>query len=248
MASDRPVMVRPEGWAKPEKRHSRLDALRVVAHLASPLGGDAPHLDSLLVFTSARLVGKDAESGYKIDRRFPAPTSLLPIPLLRTDGIARCTSPILGEVTSDSVEHIGKRIGVEHAGILEPKGRSIVSTTSEWTKSYRLPLRVRLVEKIVWLCVGDRKGILKMLRHIPAVGKKIADGYGRVERWECERAGDVPHDRWPWWIYGETGPVLMRPLPLGFAPPGLLGARQGFGACNDPYWHRDRYCELVEPC
>lgn len=232
------------------------DALRVVAHMASPLAGDAPHLDSLLVYVASRLAGKGAGlEGYKVDRKFPCPdTSAIQIPMLRTRcgrfQVARCSSPILGEVTADTVEHTAKRIGVEHAGLLAEHERKVVTTTNHWTKSYRLPLRVRRVDRIAWLCVGDRRGIKSLLKYVPAVGKKCAHGYGRVARWEVERLGAVPHDRWPWWCDSDGGPVLMRPLPDGWVglPANLIGARADFGACSDPYWHQDRYGEIVSPC
>jgi len=144
------------------------------------------------------------------------------------------------------VENYAKRIGVEHATLLAPENRQVVTTTNSWTKSYRLPLRVRRVDRVVWLCVGNRREILKSLRYVPAIGKKIAHGYGIVKEWECEVVGEPPHTFWPWWI----DDVLMRPLPLNWEnlPRGLHGAKRDFGACNDPYWHPDRYREIIVPC
>jgi len=231
----------------------RPEALRVVANLSSPLAGDAPHLDSLLVYVSSRIYGKDAEDGYKVDRSLPCPpTDHLPIamPRLRVSGwnIARCTSPILSEVKSEGVEYVCKRIGVEHSGELADDERTVVTTTNSWTKSYRIPLRVRVVQQVVWLCVGDRRGMLKLLHNIPAIGKKIAHGFGRVAKWEIERIGNVPHAHWPWWIDSEVGPVLMRPLPVTDDVPAFVGGKRDYGSCVDPYWHPDRYGEIVSPC
>lgn len=231
------------------------DALRVVAHLGSRLAGDAPHLDSLLVYVASRLGGKGTVPGYKVDRRFPCPdTSKVRIPLLRETIaghlVARCTSPIMSVPRSETVEHVAKRLAVEHAGLLDPSERLVVTTTNGWTKSYRLPLRGRDVERVVWLCVGTRREVLKALRYVPAVGKKISLGYGRVDRWECEILGVPPSRYWPWWIESEAGSVLMRPMPAGWnkLPRGLLGARQDFGACSDPYWHPERYGNILSPC
>ena len=233
------------------------DALRVTAWLGSDLAGDPPHLDALLVYVASRLAGKGTVEGWKVDRSRPCPdTSAIEIPLRRREiaglHVAMCTSPILDEVTSDRVEHIAKRIGVEHAGALAKDERTVVTTSNQWTKSYRLPLRVRSVRRVVWLCVGSklrgRRNLLNALKQVPAIGKKISDGYGRVATWECESLGQPPHDRWPWWIESEAGPVLMRPLPAAQATPGLIGARPDFGACTDPYWHQDRYLEIIVPC
>lgn len=234
----------------------RHDALRVVAHLSSQLAGDAPHLDSLLVSVAARLrAPKGADPGVKVDRKYAAPEpGTVPIPLLRETVtgclVARCTSPILDEVRDESHAHVSKRIAVEYTGLLAPSERKVVVTTNTWMKSYRLPLRVRLVPRIAWLCVGNRREILSLLKEVFALGKKVAHGYGRVSRWECERIGDVPHRWWPWWVESEAGPVLMRPLPEAWdgLPRGLVGARPDYGACGDPYWHPDRYGGIVTPC
>jgi len=230
------------------------DALRLMAHLATGFAGDAPHLDSLLVYVASRLGGKHTEPGYKVDRRYPCPdTSKIAIPLTRRFiggfHVAMCSSPILGEVTDDRHEYIAKRLGVEHSGLLATDEQRMVATTNGWTKSYRLPLRTRSVKRVAWLCVGNRREILKSLRYVPAIGKKISNGFGRIVNWECEQIGKPEHQFWPWWIDSEAGPVLMRPLPLcGELPKGLIGAKRGYGACVDPYWHSDRDCERVEPC
>lgn len=229
------------------------DALRVVANLATPLAGDPPQLDSLLTFVMARLLGKDAEPGYKMDRNLPCPESgKIPIALERLTSyganMTLSSSPIMDDPMHDGVEYVAKRISVEHCGLLGEKERLVVATTNNWTKSYRLPLRIRRVAKVVWLCVGNRRGILKALRYVPAIGKKVSNGYGQVSSWECERTGAAPTRHWPWWIDSNGGPVLMRPIPLEAVVPGLIGWRQDYGACIDPYWHPERYREIAVPC
>lgn len=235
------------------------DTLRVVAHLDSMLAGEPPMLDSLLVYLSCRMAGKpEGLENFKVDRSRPCPdSSNVPISLLRRNvagwNIALCTSPILDEAIHDGTEHIAKRIGVEHSNLIAPTERKVVTTTKAWTKSYRLPLRVRRVDRVAWLCRGNARELRKSLKQIPAIGKKIADGYGRVASWEVERIEVDAHRYWPWWEWSEGGagpPVLMRPLPLAWdgLPANLIGARRDFGACVDPYWHGDRYTEIVVPC
>lgn len=237
----------------------KADALRVVAHLSSPLAGDdAGMLDAILVGTLSRLLGKPREvpDGFKIDRRTPCPEPFashrFPVAQLRVGPhlIARTSSPVLDAAADDRHEYVAKRLSTENADLLAPGERKVVVTTNTWAKAYRLPLRVRRVARVAWLAVGDRRELLALLKQVPAIGRKRAHGYGRVGRWECERLGEVPHEWWPWWVASDAGPVLMRPLPFDWPglPPGLLGWRQGFGAVSDPYWHPDRYCERVEPC
>jgi hypothetical protein len=225
------------------------DALLVTAWLAGPLAGDPPQLDSLLEFVVS-LHHPRAVPGYKVDRRFPAPPQgAVPLPIARrTLGkylVACASSPILAATEAEWVEYVNKRLSVEDAGLLDPRERRVVTTTNGWTKSYRLPLRCRRVAAVAWFAVGDRRSVRKTLKQVPAIGKKIADGYGTVREWVVE-----PTDRdLSWYAPTDAGPVLMRPLPVGdWLPAGLVGARLDYGAAVAPYWHRERYTEIVVPC
>lgn len=225
------------------------DFLLVTARLASPLAGDAPQLDALLV-QAACLRGGQGVPGHEVDRAFPCPPQGgVPIPLARRRvggwDVARCSSPILGPVRAETVEHVAKRLAVEDATLLEPGARKVVSTTSSWTKGYRLPLRVRVVDAVAWFARGDGPALRKLLAQVGSIGKKRSLGHGLVRAWEVAR---VDADQ-SWYAATEDGPVLMRALPDGpHLPPGLLGARKDFGACVDPYWHPERYTEIVVPC
>ena len=225
------------------------DAILVTARLASPLAGDAPHLDALLEYLLS-LHHHKGVPGYKVDRKYAAPAQgEIPIPIRRHAlggwQVGCCSSPILGPVRAEMVEHIAKRIAVEHAGLLDPGALVVVSTTNSWTKSYRLPLRCRVVDAVAWFARGDRRNVLTTIRKARAIGKKVADGYGVVREWTVERIdADLS-----WFAPSEVGPVLMRPLPVGpWLPDNLTGARRDFGACVPPYWHPERYGEIVVPC
>jgi hypothetical protein len=225
------------------------DPLIITARMAGKLAGDAPRLDGLLE-AQLSLFHAKAVPGYKITRNGPAPAQgEIPIPMRRERLgdwlVGRCSDAILPEPSAETVEHIAKRIGVEDAGLLHPQARVVVSTTNSWTKSYRLPLRIRLVDRVVWFAVADRRECLKLLRRVEAIGKKIADGYGRVGEWAIER---IDADC-SWFAPSDGGPVLMATLPVGpWLPKGLLGAREHFGAAAPPYWHPERYTEIVVPC
>jgi len=157
-----------------------------------------------------------------------------------------CSSPILAKPDAEAVDYLAKRIGVERAGLLASEQRRVIATGNSWTKSYRLPLRIRLVHAVSWLAVGGCKEVRNVLsRHAKAIGKKVAHGYGIVARWEVERADED----WAWFAPTEHGVLLMRPLPWSEAlPADLVGARRDFGACVPPYWHPERYTEIVVPC
>lgn len=225
------------------------DPLLVTARLLTELGGtEAPQLDGLLEWLLS-LHHHKGEPGYKIDRSRPAPPQgQIPIPLVRRRLgpwlVGACSNPILGHVASDRHDHVAKRISVENAGLLAPDKRVVVATTNSWTKSYRLPLRSRIVPVVSWFAMGDRRELLHVLRRCTSLGKKVSIGKGRVAEWTVER---IEHD-YSWFAPSEYGLVLMRSLPIGpWLPDGLIGARHDYRSCVPPYWHPERHSEAVVP-
>lgn len=222
--------------------------LRIAARLDSPLAGDAPQLDAIVEKEIARFHPKSTP-GEKMDRSMPCPApGLLPMPLVRESiggwPVVHVSSPILLGVVSDNHDFIAKRIGVENANLLAEEERKVVSTTNSWTKSYRLPLRTRIIDSIVWFAEGNRREVLRLVRRVMAIGKKVSDGYGRIREWTVD-SGVEP--LW-WFAPSPTGRVLMRPLPrCSELPHDLVGYRLDYGACCPPYWHPSRYGEIVVP-
>lgn len=225
------------------------DALKITAYLASPLAGAAPLLDALLEWAMSVHVG-ETRGEWKVDRRRPAPgIAEIPIPILRVRlggwPIACCSSPILPTADAETVEHVTKRIATEHADLLAPEERRVIDTTSTWTKSYRLPVQVRRVSRVVWFARGNRHGLMSLLKQIDAIGTRPKAGYGRVKKWDVERGAP---EAW-WYADSPAGLVLMRPLPLcDELPRELVGYRRDYGACCAPYWHPERLTDVVVPC
>lgn len=223
--------------------------LLVTARMASPLAGDAPQLDSLLEAVLARS-DPNGLPPHMIGRNLPAPSQgsvSIPIERQWLGGflVAKCSAPILSASRSESVVYIHKKLAVEHSRLLHGSARTVVNTTNTWTKSFRLPLRTRDVESIAWFAVGSRVGLSDAIRPVTSIGKKKANGFGRVASWEITEAGEDCS----WFAPTEHGPMLMRVLPAGgWLPPGLIGARPDFGAATPPYFHPERYCEIVVPC
>lgn len=192
--------------------------LLLTAHLATRLAGDPPRLDGLLeALMSLRLSSIEASrqrvwDRHRITRTGPAPPQgQVPIPLRRAwlgDWlVACCSDPIMPVPLAQTVEYVTKRLAVECAPLLREPERKVVSTTNSWTKSYRLPLRVGAVPCVHWLCVGDRRELIRLLRKgAPSIGKKVSDGYGRVREWVVEHA-DADFS---WFAEHPDGTVLMR--------------------------------------
>lgn len=231
--------------------------LMITAWLSTPIAGDPPQLDSLMEWSLSPFdeqFHNDQKQGvphHRIDRALPSPKQgEIRIPIYREWVgkflVARCSDAIIPLPKADAVDYICKRIAVESSWLLQENERKVVTTTNSWTKSYRLPLRIRLVDRVIWFAVGNRRNTQKCLRDVHAIGKKVADGYGRVSRWEV---ADIDND-YSWFAPSNAGPVLMRTMPLDAKclPVGIVGAKRGFGACCPPYWHPDRYGEILQPC
>lgn len=218
--------------------------LRVTARLCSPLAGDAPHLDGLLEKT----IASQMHQSINVDRRRPAPPlAAIPIPIVRERvgvwQIAKCSSPILAPAV-DSVEYYTRNIDSANADLLAPASQKRIVTSSTWTKSHRLPLRVRHLDRVVWFCEGSRNGVRSATKSIYAIGKKTSQGFGRVASWEVF---NIDND-YSWFAMSDEGLVLMRPLPIEIIAEDVIGYRRWFGACCPPYFHPDRKTEIGLPC
>lgn len=226
-----------------------MDSLLVTAHLGSPLAGNAPRLDGLLEYLLSLHYAKGVP-GYKVDRNFPAPLQgEIPIPLLRRRLglwlVGVCSDPIYPVSIDDRHEHVAKRIDADNAALLAPEARVKFPVGNSWTKSYRLPLRVRRLDRVCWFAAADRRPLLHTLKQCQALGKKTSIGYGRVTGWEIEETDQ----HLSWYACIPQGRLLMATLPVGdWLPPDLVGYRHGFGAVAPPYWHRERYTDIVMPC
>jgi len=208
-------------------------------------------LDALLEWCMSRHVGQDFGLAHALDeRRASYEPGLIPIPVARrrVEGFAwpipLCSSPIF-RARRDGVEHFARRFDPDPALIAGAERKVYASNSGEF-KSYRLPLRVRLVEKIAWFAVGDRKEVRRLLRDVYSLGKKSSQGHGRIASWEVEHWEG--REDWCWLAPSESGPVLMRSLPLTVVPDGVLGARRFFGGLVSPYWASEFFSEGVIPC
>lgn len=227
--------------------------LRVTAVMAGPLAGDPPHLDALLEKTMVVHLSSMGKEQLSHDRTAPAPPQgYIPIPMARawvgTNEwlVARCSDPIFWSSEREHVEHFTRAIDTANADVLAEEKRRIFATGNSWTRSYRLPLRIRNVDRIVWFCVGQRKDMRRRLRkEIFAIGKKTALGYGAVSEWIVENADQDLS----WYANTDGGSVLMRTMPNGpWLPDDLVGARPSYGSAVPPYWHPERFTEIVVPC
>lgn len=231
--------------------------LKVTAHLASPLAShEGPMLDSILEWIVSFHMCSIQKSKNGVRHRIEprargqevSEPGKVPIPIARDHRswkhpIPLCSSPIFSKPLFDCVEHFGKILSIENAPLLAPEATRNIATTGGTYKSYRLPLRIRGIERAVWFCVGHRRQIVDRLKKVESIGKKTSIGYGRVARWEVENIGED----WSWFAPSDNGRVLMRPLPAEIVPKDIVGARTWYGAPVPPYWQRSNMTEIMQP-
>jgi len=232
--------------------------LKITAILSGPVADYLPMLDGLLIEIASHCEGRQpprrderVTNRHRPNRCNPAPDPMdVPeIPLKRTVignwPVYHVSSPVYFSPTN-RVDYFGKRIGTERAGLLHLDHRKVVTTSNTWTKSYRLPVRVINTNHVVWFACGDREALQSALASVTHLGRKPSHGWGVARSWNVE---EIEQD-YAWFAPDETGRnVLMRPLPLcPDLPQDLDGWKLDYGAVCPPYWHRDRYCERVEPC
>lgn len=222
------------------------DRIKLTCTLSSPLCGEAPDLASLLEREMTQRLGV----AYRVRRSdgIASYDDSVHIPMLRhrIGGVLVpcCSSPIAMK-QGEWVEHVNKRLAVEHAGYIAPHKRRVVAVGNSAFKSYHLPKHTQSVMRVVWFARATRRHVLKLLKGIHAIGQKRSIGYGRVAHWDAER---IEAD-YSWFATHPNGQVLMRPLPLcDELPDDLIGARRDYGAVQPPMWHPDRYMDRVVPC
>ena len=121
----------------------------------------------------------------------------------------------------------------------------MIATTNAEFKSYRLPLRVRNIERVVWFCVGVGAELRRLLRDVRLLGKKTSQGYGVARAWEVDSA----EEDWSWFSPSDAGKLLMRPLPMSCADAiGAVGGRRFYGGIVPPYWDAEYFAEGLSPC
>ena len=103
--------------------------------------------------------------------------------------------------------------------------RGKVDEKSGRYRAYRMPLNILLLPYLEWYAVGDVEAVRELCADIPAIGKKPAQGYGIVERWEVRL---WPHD-WSEVRDGRLTRAVYEP------PEGVRGRSRVYGM-RPPYW------------
>jgi CRISPR type IV-associated protein Csf3 len=213
--------------------------LRVRAWLRSGVVADRfLPLDGILFYQAQR------------DRYGPADVSLpgtytgveetiLPLSIARQgrpDWYYQCSWAQWPEHTVEGADHWNKRFDQSLAQYVDFQGkRGRILVGEGRYKAYRMPVFYRAALWVDWYCQGNQAGIEALLRCVTHIGKKGAQGWGRVIRWEVEPA---PEDYSVW-----RGKTLMRGVPADEAP-GREVLRYGI---RPSYWNPDNQWLLALP-
>lgn len=84
--------------------------------------------------------------------------------------------------------------------------RGKIDNSSGRYKGYNMPVFYRHALYIRWYATGDLEVIRDLLADVTHIGKKITQGFGRVNAWSVE---PWPHS---WWLRNDRG-KLMRAIP-----------------------------------
>lgn len=224
------------------------DYFKIICELCSPLCGDAPKLDALIV---SELIFKQklCQAGEKLSKGDPISKFKIPSVPLYTEyynniPLYHVSDPIYFtnfEFREDFCCHIEPELYF----LLAEEDRKSISSVSGKYKDTRLPLRLKNINKIIWFCRGTKDSILEILQeNIFSIGTKRKQGFGVVNKWFVE---DIDKD-YSFFAEKENKKVLMKTLPeLFIDKKNTIGYSIQYGACSPPYWHPGRYMNVAIP-
>jgi hypothetical protein len=134
------------------------------------------------------------------------------------------------EHVAEGQDHWNKRLDVSLISLLDDAKRRIDVSGGRY-RSYHMPIFYRHALAVWWYVCGERDGITRLLSMTTHLGKKYAQGWGRVTRWEIEPLAE------DWSIYAPDG----RPLRAIPDPRGTL-----YTGYRPSYWdaHNQAICRM----
>lgn len=209
--------------------------LRVTAHLISPvvLGNDGViHLDALI--GTAIAAAHPCYLHFDNDSVFP-----MPLEILWLDGNgyplwAATDLRVVGD-RAEGREYWHKRYPVDKAQF---SAKMNANTTAGRNREYRVPMQTIACERMEAACIGNQEELERLLPYITHVGKKGAQGFGRVAKWTVE----LMDDKQPEMLIANN-----RTIPLPYArDKGIIGIR-GRKGWTVPYFYAPRFMECISP-
>jgi len=198
--------------------------LSVSAYMASPIASrDVVHLDSVLAQAHPLVRGRHITRAHSAQDLLTPP---LPVTTLRHAGrmVFACSAWILPPEARPGRDNFTKRLDAE----------DVWRRAGAWTpgsgpeRIYCLPLVTTETPRVEWVVVGNRRGVMQLLRYVSHVGGWRRQGYGAVREWSVERV-DLPPES----ALVHCGRAA-RHLPEAWTS-GAVSVDDG--PCTPPYWH-----------
>lgn len=215
----------------------KFENLQVTAYLRTPVVCDPQFpLDAILLYQASWL-----RKGYR-EFSFPGEynrnggvTLPLAIEHYKTeDWYYKCSFAEWGLFVDDLL-HWNKRIDDRYIQFMQPRK---VDRQRGVYRAYHMPLFCRSALYVRWYCVGDKSEIEMLLSTAKFIGKKTAQGYGSVIRWEVI----VIDQDYSVWKDGK----LMRAIPIADKPSGFVGRITTYGI-RPSYWYKNNWRMVVLP-
>lgn len=193
------------GWRK-----SDLEPLRIRAWLRTGVVSDKwLPLDGVLLYQAHRQRYGAQESTAPGDSAISKHrTTMLPLAIAKQgqDNWYYKCSWAQWSHNAEGQDHWNKRFDASLADLIDFQGkRGVVIIEQNRYKAYHMPIFYRVAKWVEWYAVGNRAEIESLLSTLTHLGKKVAQGWGRVARWEIEPVADD----WSVWRDGQ----LMRGIP-----------------------------------
>lgn len=117
-----------------------------------------------------------------------------------------------------------------------------INTSSGEFKSYNAALPYSATDSLTFFFEGDADRVVELIeKHVPAVGKKRSQGFGRIRDVQVTSAKGAVDSA----IY-HNGRVL-RSLPSTFAPTVVSNVTYQHRAVRPPYWHTANHVMAYPP-
>lgn len=137
---------------------------------------------------------------------------------------------------AEGQDHWNKRFDMGFADLVDfGKRRGKVVIEQGKYKAYHMSIFYRAADRIEWFCVGDRKEIEQLLSTVTHIGKKAAQGWGRVMSWVVESW----HSDWSVW--------REEKLTRGVPPDDAQGMDVMLYGVRPSYYRRNNQMLVVMP-
>lgn len=178
------------------------------------------HLDALVAWALAPIHCKTSDiTRADVPEEFPMPLAQTSF---NAERVWRASALFPEGVTAETLTYWRKRFRVDRIELT----RGSPNLSNGVYRDWNMPLPLLLTHTMVAYAVGDRRDLLKLLRRVPALGKKRAHGHGRVTGVEIERIeadySMAMDGRAMRWLPDARGVRLVRPRPPYWHPHGRV--------------------------